>query len=114
MGSDVYCVAAIEWEQPAIDGPMTLDELKAAIRRVIHLDLPMGDPVWLSRPTDSSRLAERYRDGRVFLAGDAAHVHWAYGGKGLQTGIQDAGNLGWKLAAQVHGWAPPGARYLSR
>jgi hypothetical protein len=43
----------------------------------------------------------------VFLAGDAAHVHWAYGGKGLQTGIQDAGNLGWKVAAQIHGWAPP-------
>jgi hypothetical protein len=62
--------------------------------------------VWLSRPTDSSRLVERYREGRVFLAGDAAHVHWAYGGKGMQTGLQDAGNLGWKLAAHIHGWAP--------
>jgi hypothetical protein len=67
----------------------------------------MHDPTWLSRATDSSRLVERYRVGRVFLAGDAAHVHWAYGGKGLQTSIQDAGNLGWKLAAQIHGWAPP-------
>lgn len=87
---------------------MTLDELKSAIRRVINVDLPMLDPVWLSRPTDSSRLAERYREGRVFLAGDSAHVHWAYGGKGMQTGLQYAGNLGWKLAAQIHGWAPPG------
>ncbi|HET9000141.1 MAG TPA: FAD-dependent monooxygenase [bacterium] len=108
MGSGVYRVAAVEWDQPSIDhnAPMVLDELQAAIHRVIDLDLPMHDPVWLSRPTDSSRLVEQYRDGHVFLAGDAAHVHWAYGGKGLQTGIQDAGNLGWKLAAQVHGWAP--------
>lgn len=66
----------------------------------------MSEPVWLSRATDSSRLVERYRIGRVLLAGDAAHVHWAYGGMGLQTGLQDAGNLGWKLAAQVQRWAP--------
>jgi 2-polyprenyl-6-methoxyphenol hydroxylase-like FAD-dependent oxidoreductase len=89
------------------DAPMDLNELGAAIRRVIKLDLQMHDPVWLSRATDSSRLVERYRDGRVFLAGDAAHVHWGYRGKGLLTGIQDAGNLGWKLAAQIHGWAHP-------
>jgi hypothetical protein len=109
MGMNVYRLAAIEWDQPSIDhnAPMALEELQAAIRRVIDLDLPMRDPIWLSRATDSSRLAERYRDGRVFLAGDAAHVHWAYGGKGLQTGIQDAGNLGWKVAAQIHGWASP-------
>jgi 2-polyprenyl-6-methoxyphenol hydroxylase-like FAD-dependent oxidoreductase len=109
LGSDVYRVAAIEWDQGAIDrdAPMALSELQAAIRRVIDLDLPMHDPTWLSRATDSSRLVEKYRNGRVFLAGDAAHVHWAYGGKGMQTGLQDAGNLGWKLAAQIHGWAPP-------
>jgi 2-polyprenyl-6-methoxyphenol hydroxylase-like FAD-dependent oxidoreductase len=109
LGSDIYRVAAIEWDQGAIDrdAPMDLSELQAAIRRVINLDLPMHDPTWLSRPTDSSRLVEKYRDDRVFLAGDAAHVHWAYGGKGMQTGLQDAGNLGWKLAAQIHGWAPP-------
>lgn len=108
MGSAIYRVAAIEWDQGPIDrnAPMDLSELQAAIRRVIGLDLPMSDPVWLSRPTDSSRLVERYFDGRVFLAGDAAHVHWAYAGKGMQTGLQDAGNLGWKLAAQIHGWAP--------
>ncbi len=109
MGSGVYRVAAIEWDRDAAtrDVRMALDDLQAAIQRVIGIDLPIRDPLWLSRPTDSSRLAERYREGRIFLAGDAAHVHWAYGGKGLQTGIQDAGNLGWKLAAQVQGWAPP-------
>jgi 2-polyprenyl-6-methoxyphenol hydroxylase-like FAD-dependent oxidoreductase len=108
LGADVYRLAAIEWDQGSVDhdAPMPLSELEAAIRRVINADVPMRDPVWLSRTTDSSRLAERYRDGRVFLAGDAAHIHWAYGGKGLQTGLQDAGNLGWKLAAQIHGWAP--------
>jgi 2-polyprenyl-6-methoxyphenol hydroxylase-like FAD-dependent oxidoreductase len=109
MGSNTYRVAAIEWERnlPGPEIPMTLGDLQAAILRVIGIDLPVQDPIWLSRPTDSSRLVEQYRVGRVFLAGDAAHVHWAYGGKGLQTGIQDAGNLGWKLAAHIHGWAPP-------
>jgi 2-polyprenyl-6-methoxyphenol hydroxylase-like FAD-dependent oxidoreductase len=109
LGNNIYRVAAIEWDVSVIDhdAPMDLDELRAAICRVINVDLPMRDPIWLSRPTDSSRLAERYRNDRVFLAGDAAHVHWAYGGKGLQTGIQDAGNLGWKLAAEIHGSAPP-------
>ena len=108
LGAGIYRIAAMEWDQPPANhnAPMALDELGAAIRRVIGIELPMMDPVWLSRTTDSSRLADRYREGRVLLAGDAAHVHWAYGGMGLQTGIQDAGNLGWKLAAQVHGWAP--------
>jgi 2-polyprenyl-6-methoxyphenol hydroxylase-like FAD-dependent oxidoreductase len=110
LGSNTYRIAAIEWDCDLShqDGPMTVADLQAAIRRVVGIDLPIQDPLWLSRPTDSSRLAERYRVGRVFLAGDAAHIHWAYGGKGLQTGMQDAGNLGWKLAARIHGWAPPG------
>ena len=91
------------------DEPMTLDELQQALRRVrIGTELPMSEPRWMTRATDTSRQAERYRDGRVLLAGDAAHVHFAYGGMGLQTGLQDAGNLGWKLAAQIRGWAPSG------
>src|SRR6185436_12331309 len=57
---------------------------------------------------DATRLAERYRTGRVLLAGDAAHVHPPVGGQGLNLGIQDAFNLGWKLAAEVNGWAPDG------
>jgi hypothetical protein len=60
----------------------------------------------LSRFGDASRLAERYRVGRVLLAGDAAHVHPPTGGQGLNLGVQDAFNLGWKLAAQIRGWAP--------
>jgi hypothetical protein len=63
-------------------------------------------PRWLSRFGDATRLAERYRVGRVLLAGDAAHIHPPIGGQGLNLGIQDAFNLGWKLAAQVRGWAP--------
>jgi hypothetical protein len=63
-------------------------------------------PRWLSRFGDATRLAERYRTGRVLLAGDAAHIHPPIGGQGLNLGIQDACNLGWKLAAQVRGWAP--------
>jgi 2-polyprenyl-6-methoxyphenol hydroxylase-like FAD-dependent oxidoreductase len=109
LGEGIHRVAAIEWEQLLFESkaPLSLDELRAAIQRVIGIDVAMSSPVWLSRATDSSRLAEQYRIGRVFLAGDAAHVHWAYGGMGLQTGLQDAGNLGWKLAAQIRGWAPP-------
>jgi len=83
LGSAIHRVAAIEWDQSLVDRdePMSLNELQAAVRRVIDINLPMHDPIWLSRATDSSRLAERYREGRVFLAGDAAHVHWAYGGR---------------------------------
>ena len=68
----------------------------------------MHSPRWLSRFGDATRLAERYRVGRVLLAGDAAHIHPPTGGQGLNLGVQDAFNLGWKLAAEVHGWAPEG------
>ncbi len=68
----------------------------------------MHSPRWRSRFGDATRLAERYRTGRVLLAGDAAHIHPPVGGQGLNLGIQDAFNLGWKLAAAVNGWAPEG------
>jgi 2-polyprenyl-6-methoxyphenol hydroxylase-like FAD-dependent oxidoreductase len=110
LGSGITRVAVIEWDQAQVDRdvPMTLNELQQALLRVIGTKLPMSEPRWMTRATDTSRQAERYRDGGVLLAGDAAHVHFAYGGMGLQTGVQDAGNLGWKLAAQIHGWAPAG------
>ena len=71
-------------------------------------DFGVHSPRSLTRFTDATRLAERYRTGRVFLAGDAAHVHPPLGAQGLNLGIQDAFNLGWKLAAEVNGWAPEG------
>jgi 2-polyprenyl-6-methoxyphenol hydroxylase-like FAD-dependent oxidoreductase len=88
--------------------PMTLAELQDSVQRTLGISLPMSEPRWLSRYTDASRQAERYRAGRVFLAGDAAHIHLPAGGPGINTGMQDAMNLGWKLAATLAGWAPDG------
>ncbi|MGW3142807.1 rifampin monooxygenase [Streptomyces sp. NPDC001139] len=84
----------------------TLDELKRQVRKLAGTDFGVHSPRWLSRFGDATRLAERYRTGRVLLAGDAAHIHPPTGGQGLNLGIQDAFNLGWKLAAEVNGWAP--------
>ncbi|MEU6313619.1 rifampin monooxygenase [Streptomyces sp. NPDC047014] len=86
----------------------TLDEFRQRLRACAGTDFGVHSPRWLSRFGDATRLAERYRVGRVFLAGDAAHVHPPTGGQGLNLGVQDAFNLGWKLAAAVNGWAPEG------
>ncbi|MEU5940782.1 FAD-dependent monooxygenase [Micromonospora sp. NPDC047548] len=88
--------------------PVTLDELRESILRVTGQEVRLRDPQWLSRFTDATRLAEKYRSGRILLAGDAAHVHFPIGAQGLNLGLQDAMNLGWKLAAEVNGWAPKG------
>lgn len=88
--------------------PPTLDEFRTQLRAYAGTDFGVHSVRWLSRFTDATRLAERYRSGRVLLAGDAAHVHPPLGGQGLNLGIQDAFNLGWKLAAEVKGWAPDG------
>jgi rifampicin monooxygenase len=88
--------------------PPTLDELKQQVRELAGTDFGAHSPRWLSRFGDATRLAERYRTGRVLLAGDAAHIHPPTGGQGLNLGVQDAFNLGWKLAAEVNGWAPEG------
>nr|BFE73638.1 hypothetical protein GCM10020092_069390 [Actinoplanes digitatis] len=86
--------------------PPTLDDFKRQLRAVAGTDFGVHSPRWLSRFGDATRLADRYRVGRVLLAGDAAHIHPPIGGQGLNLGVQDAFNLGWKLAAQVRGWAP--------
>ncbi|GAB3511316.1 rifampin monooxygenase [Phytohabitans suffuscus] len=86
----------------------TLDEFKRQLRAYAGTDFGVHSPRWLSRFGDATRQAERYRVGRVLLAGDAAHIHSPMGGQGLNLGIQDAFNLGWKLAAEVAGWAPDG------
>jgi hypothetical protein len=86
----------------------TLEEVRQRLRLVAGTDFGVHSPRWLSRFGDATRQAERYRTGRVLLAGDAAHVHPPTGGQGLNLGLQDAFNLGWKLAAAVDGWAPAG------
>ncbi|WP_329265202.1 rifampin monooxygenase [Streptomyces sp. NBC_01478] len=86
----------------------TLDDFKQRLRAVAGTDFGVHSPRWLSRFGDATRQAERYRVDRVLLAGDAAHVHPPTGGQGLNLGVQDAFNLGWKLAAAVNGWAPEG------
>ena len=88
--------------------PPTLEEFRQRLRVIAGTDFGVHSPRWLSRFGDATRLAERYRVGRVLLAGDAAHIHPPIGGQGLNLGIQDAFNLGWKLAAEVDGWAPEG------
>ncbi|MFB6906545.1 FAD-dependent monooxygenase [Streptomyces bacillaris] len=89
-------------------GAPTLEEFRERLRAVAGTDFGVHAPRWLSRFGDASRQAERYRAGRVLLAGDAAHIHPPTGGQGLNLGVQDAFNLGWKLAAEVNGWAPNG------
>ena len=88
--------------------PPTLDEFRTQLRAYAGTDFGIHSPRALSRFTDATRLAERFRVGRVLIAGDAAHVHPPLGGQGLNLGIQDAFNLGWKLAAEVDGRAPEG------
>ena len=86
--------------------PPTLEDVRQGLRAIAGTDFGVHSPRWLSRFGDATRLAERYRVGRVLLAGDAAHIHPPTGGQGLNLGVQDAFNLGWKLAAQIRGWAP--------
>jgi 3-(3-hydroxy-phenyl)propionate hydroxylase len=89
----------------APDGPTT-DDLRAALIAVYGTDFGVHDVTWLSRFTDMTRQAAAYRERRVLLAGDAAHVHAPAGGQGLNIGVQDAVNLGWKLAQVVNGTSP--------
>ncbi|MGI8589125.1 MAG: FAD-dependent monooxygenase [Chloroflexia bacterium] len=84
----------------------TLRDLSEALIAVYGTDYGIHSPTWISRFTDMTRQAAAYRDRRVLLAGDAAHVHSPVGGQGLNTGVQDAVNLGWKLAQVVHQTAP--------
>ncbi|MGW0709666.1 FAD-dependent monooxygenase [Streptomyces sp. NPDC002643] len=87
--------------------PLDLDEVREITRLALGRDHGMRDARWMSRFHSDERQAPAYRVGRVFLAGDAAHVHTPAGGQGMNTGLQDAANLGWKLAAVLRGHAAP-------
>ncbi len=86
----------------------TMQDLRDGLAAVYGTDYGIHSPSWISRSTDMARQAASYRVGRVLLAGDAAHVHHPIGGQGLNTGVQDAVNLGWKLSLVVNGSAPAG------
>jgi 2-polyprenyl-6-methoxyphenol hydroxylase-like FAD-dependent oxidoreductase len=88
--------------------PVTLEQVQAVLRRVSNTDVTIGALHTASTWTDRARQATSYRSGRVLLAGDAAHIHAPLGGQGLNLGLGDAMNLGWKLAATIHGTAPEG------
>jgi 2-polyprenyl-6-methoxyphenol hydroxylase-like FAD-dependent oxidoreductase len=105
-----HILSVYEWEPaPDDDSPLTLDEIRASFRRVVGADVDLEEAPGVRRRSVSrnTRQADRFRAGRVFLAGDAAHVFTGFGGPGLNLALHDAANLGWKLAAAVHGWAPP-------
>ena len=101
-------LAQFDGPPPDRDAPITLSELEASLRRVSGADVRILEVETATRFTDNARQASSYRLGRVLLAGDAAHVHSPFGGQGLNLGLMDASNLGWKLAATVQGTAPEG------
>jgi len=109
LTSGVLLVQTTEDEpgQAGDDAPMTLAEFQDSIRRVLGAELPVGEVIRLSRYGFQARQAQRYRDKRILLAGDAAHQFPATG-IGINFGMLDAVNLAWKLAAVISGWAPPG------
>ncbi len=93
-------------EHPNATEEPTLDDVKRLLLKTCGTDFGVHSPTWISRFSDMSRQAATYRQGRVLLAGDAAHIHSPLGGQGLSTGVQDAVNLGWKLAQVVRGISP--------
>ena len=88
--------------------PVTMTDIRAGLTRIAGRDFGPRDMYWSGRYRSESRQAVSYRNGRIFLAGDAAHTHSPAGAQGMNTGLQDAVNLGWKLGAALAGWAPGG------
>ncbi|WP_329259864.1 FAD-dependent monooxygenase [Actinoallomurus sp. NBC_01490] len=103
-------VRTVEFDGPPADrkAPVTAAEIEASLRRVSGVDVRVTEVITAGRYTDNARQVTNYRRGRVLLCGDAAHVHSPFSGQGLNLGLGDAVNLGWKLAATVRGWAPEG------
>ncbi|MFC8519225.1 FAD-dependent oxidoreductase [Streptomyces sp. NPDC057257] len=107
-GDGLYRIAVARRDRPWTREAVTLEELSELLTLSLGFDPEPYDAEWLARFKIHQRIADSYRTGRVLLAGDAAHLHSPLGGQGLNLGIQDAVNLGWKLAAAVQGWAPAG------
>ncbi|MFI9649308.1 FAD-dependent monooxygenase [Streptomyces sp. NPDC052040] len=107
LGNGVHRLAGISTAtmRQGTGAPLTLEEAREYTRAVVGHDLGMHSPRWLSTYGNATRQAATYRSGRVLLAGDAAHMFFPAGGQGMNLGIQDAANLGWKLAATVQGRA---------
>jgi bifunctional hydroxylase/dehydrase len=110
LSEGVDRIIVVEHGAPVPDRDESLEftEVADAWERITGEDIHSGGADWVGSFTDASRQADSYRRGRVLLAGDAAHIHLPAGGQGLSVGVQDAANLGWKLAAEVAGWAPAG------
>lgn len=110
LGDGVMRIVVCEKGRPPQrrDTAPEYQEIAAGWQRLTGQDISMATPIWCTSFGDAARQVSEYRRGRVLLAGDAAHIHLPAGGQGMNTGIQDAMNLGWKLAATVRGWAPPG------
>jgi 2-polyprenyl-6-methoxyphenol hydroxylase-like FAD-dependent oxidoreductase len=108
LGGGVHRVIVIDTDRVDVPTttPVTLEELSNSTRRAAGQDFGMHAPQWLSRFSNETRLATAYRKDRILLVGDAAHIHLPAGGQGMNVGIQDAMNLGWKLAGVVKGHAP--------
>jgi 3-(3-hydroxy-phenyl)propionate hydroxylase len=104
-GGDALRIVVPEAKLETGDEP-TLDELRDALLTVYGTDFKVHSPTWISRFTDATRQADSYREGRILLAGDAAHIHSPMGGQGIPLGMGDAVNLGWKLAQVVMGISP--------
>jgi 2-polyprenyl-6-methoxyphenol hydroxylase-like FAD-dependent oxidoreductase len=104
----VYRIICLDFARSHIDRhhPMSEQELRESIVRILGDDLNLRNPTWLTRFSDETKVANTYRQGRVLLVGDAAHIHAPMGGQGLNVGLQDAMNLGWKLASVIKDGAP--------
>ncbi|ONI90831.1 monooxygenase [Actinosynnema sp. ALI-1.44] len=110
LGDGVTRIVVCERDRPPRrrTEPPAFAEVAAGWQRLTGEDISGGTPLWASAFGDACRQVTEYRRGRILLAGDAAHIHLPAGGQGMNTSIQDVVNLGWKLAADVQGWAPPG------
>lgn len=106
FGNGWFRMGVIDRNKPWSDEPVTLEEVRDTLAHMFGYDLGPSEPLWTSRFRIQERQATTYRKGRVLLAGDAAHVHSPLGGQGLNLGIQDALNLGWKLSAVIRGDCP--------